>query len=105
MNFLKITISTLAIASTLAVPLAEARINTTRLSCIKAKNVVQSHGTIVLSTGRYTYDRYVANHSYCETGDIAVRAYVRTRDRESCSIGFTCQPYEGHGGYGKGRGG
>ena len=107
MNIFKATIFGLAISSAyiFAAPSAEARVNITRQSCSQAKNLVQSKGRIVLTTGRNTYDLYVANHSYCETGDIAVRGYVRTRSKKSCFIGYTCQPYEGGRGKSKGNNG
>lgn len=90
------------LASMTAVPMSEARINTRNLSCTNAKNLVQDRGIIVLSTGRNTYDRYVANQSYCDTGDVGVRRYVPTGDSNSCFIGYTCEPYEGGRSKGKG---
>ena len=105
MRLVNVSIAAVAIASTLAISIAEARVNITRQSCSQAKNLVQAKGRIVLTTGRNTYDLYVANHSYCETGDVAVRGYVRTRTKKSCFVGYTCQPYEGGRGKSKGRGG
>ncbi|MCP4184696.1 MAG: hypothetical protein GY761_15495 [Hyphomicrobiales bacterium] len=69
---------------------ADARPNTVNLSCSQVKSLVRSHRSILLSTGRHTYDRYVVNVAFCPSGDYAKRAYVRTRDRNSCRIGYTC---------------
>jgi hypothetical protein len=74
------------------IPAAQARPNTLDMSCQQARNVVHSNGGIVLSTGRHTYDRYVVNHAFCPLGDYAKQAYVPTRDKRSCSIGYTCTP-------------
>ena len=93
MKLINTSIVAVAIASTLAISVAEARVNITRQSCSQAKNLVQSKGRIVLTTGRNTYDLYVANQSYCDTGDVAVRGYVRTRTMKSCFVGYTCRPY------------
>jgi hypothetical protein len=90
MNYIRTALATAAVTFTIAVPLAEARINTTTLTCHQAQDLVYSRGGIVLSTGRNTYDRYVANRSFCPIGDYTERAYVRTRDRRSCNIGYTC---------------
>ncbi len=90
MNVPKILLVTAAFATSIAVPIAEARKNTTRLSCAQAQNLVDSRGAIVLSTGRNTYDRFVANRSFCPIGDYTEPAYVRTRNRNSCNIGYTC---------------
>lgn len=90
MNLFKATLASAAIAFSITVPVAEARINTTNLSCNQAQDLVYSRGAIVLSTGRNTYDRFVANRSFCPIGDYAKPAYVRTRNRRSCDIGYTC---------------
>jgi hypothetical protein len=99
MNILK----TALIAATITVsmmPVAEARINTLDLTCNQARSLVYSRGGIVLSTGRHTFDRFVADRSFCPDGDYTKRAYVPTLDRRSCKIGYTCtsdNPYERHG--------
>jgi hypothetical protein len=69
---------------------AEARPNTIGLTCSQAQSMVRSHRSILLSTGRYTFDRYVVNVAFCPSGDYAKSAYVQTRDRKSCRIGYTC---------------
>lgn len=89
MNHLKTAIASTVIALSFAMP-AEARVNTTNLTCRQAQDLVDSRGGIVLSTGRNTYDRFVANRSFCPIGDYTEPAYVRTRDRRSCNIGYTC---------------
>lgn len=69
---------------------AQARPDTTKLSCSQVQELVRSHRSILLSTGRYTFDRYVVSGTYCPPGDYAKSAYVPTRDRKSCPIGYTC---------------
>ncbi len=93
MSFQRIFITSLAISSVLLpilVSPAQARQNTTRMSCRQAQDLVYSRGAIVLSTGRTTYDRFVASRAFCSPGDYIKRAYARTRDRRSCPIGYTC---------------
>lgn len=78
--------------SLLSTQMVEARINTTNLTCHQTQNLVNSSGAIVLSTGRYTYDRFVANRSLCSGGDYIKRVYVSTRDRKSCPVRYVCTP-------------
>lgn len=99
MNILKTAVAASALAISIAVPIAEARVNTTNLTCRQAQDLVYSRGGIVLSTGRNTYDRFVADRSFCPNGDYTKPAYVRTRDRRSCNIGYTCtvdSPWDKH---------
>ena len=90
MNYFKTAMASTVIVFSVAVPIAEARVNTTNLSCNQAQDLVYSRGAVVLSTGRNTYDRFVRNRTFCPTGDYTEPAYVRTRDRRSCNIGYTC---------------
>lgn len=69
---------------------AKARPNTLSLTCSQAQSMVRSHRSILLSTGTYTYDRYVVSVAFCPSGDYAKNANVQTRDRKSCRIGYTC---------------
>ncbi len=69
---------------------AQARPNTLNMTCSQARALVRSQGSILLSTGRHTYDRYVVSVGFCPAGDYAKSAYVQTRDRRSCRIGYTC---------------
>jgi hypothetical protein len=70
---------------------ALARPNTTAMTCSKAHSLVQSHGAIVLSTGTWTYDRFVAHQGHCMLGEVTRPAWVPTRDNAQCFVGYTCQ--------------
>jgi len=70
--------------------LAEARPDTRTMDCDEAIALVQRAGAIVLSTGRYTYDRFVAHNGYCIPGQDVRRATVPTEDTRYCTIGYTC---------------
>jgi hypothetical protein len=75
----------------LAVSVAEARPSTLDMSCNQAQELVASRGAVVLSTGRYTFNRFVASHAYCLFGEHAERASAPTRDRRSCPLGYVCK--------------
>ena len=80
-----------------AISVAEARPSTLNYTCSQAKALVRDHGTILMSTGGHTYDRFVYNRSFCPNGDYIKRATAPTRDRRSCSLGYVCtmdNPYD-----------
>ena len=66
------------------------RPNTLSMTCAQARGLVASTGSIVLSTGVHTFDKYVASPGYCEFGEYAYSASVPTRDTRSCPIGYRC---------------
>ena len=70
--------------------IAEARPNTLDMSCAEATAVIQHAGAIVLSTGVHTYDRYVANGSFCIPGQDTRYALAPTKDTRNCRLGYTC---------------
>ncbi len=88
-NFLQKSFAVCAILLA-AITVAQARPNTLSMTCSQARSLVRSHGSILLNTGRHTYDRYVASVAFCPSGDYAKSAYVPTHDRKSCRIGYTC---------------
>ena len=65
------------------------------MSCAQAAHLVRSAGAIVLSTGRFTYDRYVAGDGFCLPEDTTAPAFEPTRDNRSCFIGYYCTPRRG----------
>ena len=69
---------------------AHARPDVRDLSCREARALVRDAGAIVMTTGRHTYDRFVSSEAYCDYGLFANRAWVETRDRRSCRVGYTC---------------
>lgn len=72
--------------------LAYARPNTLAMSCAEAYDLVMANGAVVLSTGEYTYDRFVAHQGFCELGEETEAAWVPTADDAQCFIGYTCKP-------------
>ena len=69
---------------------AQARSSTLAMTCNQAIALVASRGAVVLSTGRHTYDRFVAGDGFCLPGEYAYRAWAPTRDG-NCPIGYTCR--------------
>ncbi|UUP16065.1 hypothetical protein [Nitratireductor thuwali] len=80
----------LVLMSLSGVKTAEARPDTRAMTCGQAAALVRQSGAIVLSTGRVTYDRFVANERHCPVYEVAERAYVPTRDAAQCFVGYRC---------------
>lgn len=67
------------------------RPSTLSMSCGEAAGLVASRGAVVLSTGRNTYDRFVASAGFCELGEFAYRGVAPTQDAEQCRLGYVCK--------------
>lgn len=75
----------------LAIPtVAQARPSSTTMTCQQTVRLVQTRGALVLGTGGQTYDRFVRDRSFCESTEVARRAFRPTRDNPTCLIGYTC---------------
>jgi hypothetical protein len=70
---------------------AQQRPFTPRLTCGQAQRIVFANGAVVMSTGTYTYDRYVRDRSYCEINETTELAFVPTRDTPHCPVGYRCR--------------
>jgi hypothetical protein len=68
------------------------RPSTLAMSCAEASELVASAGSIVLSTGPHTYDRFVSHGRFCSFGEHLWPANAPTADTRRCPLGFTCRP-------------
>ena len=59
---------------------------TPAMTCAQARGLVATHGAIVLSTSRTTYDRFVAHGGFCQFNEWAAPAWVPTRDTPQCPV-------------------
>ena len=72
--------------------IAQARPSTLSMSCGEAAATVADTGAIVLTTGQFTYNRFVAHAGFCLPGERVVPALAPTFDTEDCPLGYTCEP-------------
>jgi hypothetical protein len=70
---------------------AQPRPFTPSMPCEQARHIVFANGAAVLSTGTYTYDRFVRDRSFCEINEFLEPAWVPTRDTPQCPIGYRCR--------------
>jgi len=73
-----------------ATSVAQARPSTLDMSCAEAAATVASYGAAVLSTGPYTYDRFVVHNGFCLPTEDAKPASAPTLDTPYCNLGYTC---------------
>ena len=88
MSRLVLSVLVAALAGT---SVAEARPNTTQMSCAQAAATVARAGAIVLSTGAHTYERYVATNAFCLPGENTESAAAPTLDSPYCAVGYVCR--------------
>ena len=70
---------------------AYARPDVRTMTCAQAKAFVLQSGSVVMTTGKHTYDRFVAGQAYCERPLVTRRAWIATKDTKECLIGFRCE--------------
>ncbi|SIQ77146.1 MULTISPECIES: hypothetical protein [unclassified Bosea (in: a-proteobacteria)] len=70
---------------------AQIRASTVDRPCEASRRDVARNGAIVLGTGGYTYDRFVADRRFCERDEFTEPAFVPSRDSQSCFIGYRCR--------------
>jgi hypothetical protein len=71
---------------------AQSRPSTLRMTCVQAQGLVASRGSIVMTTGPYTFNRFVAGSGFCFLGEVTEPEWVRTADSPQCFIGYKCVP-------------
>ncbi len=67
------------------------RPNSTTMTCSQVQAMITQRGAVVMSTGQYTFDRYVANFSYCQHGEFLRRDFIPTKDNNKCFV-RRCDP-------------
>lgn len=87
-----IAVFTLFFAVGLNAANSQGRPDSRRMTCNQAYNLVQRHGAVVMSTGRYTFERVVADRRWCQFEEVTQRFLVPTRDDRRCRVGYKCVP-------------
>jgi hypothetical protein len=70
---------------------AQQRPSTLNMTCDQARQLVFSRGAAVLSTGTYTYERFVRDRSFCVLDETTEVVWAPTRDTPQCPVGFRCR--------------
>lgn len=70
---------------------AQGRPSTLAMSCAQAQGLVAQSGAVVLTTGPYTFDRFVRNRSFCTPDENLEPTWAPTRDVAQCLVGYRCE--------------
>ena len=79
---------------------AAARPDARKMTCEQPRAMVRQQGAVVMSTGRYTYQRFVAHQGYCDYWETTRSAWTATRDNPKCRIGYICEQRMNDDGFG-----
>jgi hypothetical protein len=78
----------LSLASTVN---AQTQFDGRSVPCAHIAATVRSRGAVVISTGPYSYDRYVNGGQFCVRPEIAVPTWISTADAAQCFVGYICR--------------
>lgn len=84
------TIAVAAIVALTASP-ASARPDTRTMTCAYAQQLVRQAGAIIMSTGTYTYERFVYGMGKCGPLEETRLITAPTQDNPRCRVGSICQ--------------
>ncbi len=59
--------------------------------CAQIAATVRNRGAVVISTGPYTYERYVNSGQFCVRPEIPVPTWISTIDAPQCFVGYVCR--------------
>lgn len=76
-----------------AVPaVAQHRVDARQLDCDSIRALIAERGAVVLTTGQFTYDRYVVDGRYCFSPDVARFSTIPSADTDQCPVYRCDQP-------------
>jgi len=93
--FVRLTMAAVLAASVTSVALAQGRPDARQMSCQQVQSMLDHRGAAVMTTGRYTYDRFVGRGGACSYPEVPTATRVTTRDTNGCIV-YNCQrdPFE-----------
>ena len=72
--------------------LAEARPDARTMTCDQAWALIRERGAVVLTTGRYTYKRFVYHRGFCLYSERIGHEWIATRDTPECRLRICIDP-------------
>ena len=68
-----------------------ARPDTRKMTCAQAQALVKKRGSVVMTTGPSTFEKFISDARYCVPRTISVRpVFAPTRDNPQCAVGNRC---------------
>ena len=72
-------------------PALAARPDTRAYTCEQGRALIAQYGSIVMTTGQFTYDRIVHNRGFCGPGEETQLKIVPSLNDPRCRIGYICR--------------
>ncbi|MHB2264633.1 hypothetical protein [Aliihoeflea sp. PC F10.4] len=83
----------LAVALVATTPaMAQHRVDARQLDCESVQALIDDNGAVVLTTGQFTYDRYVVDGRFCYSPDVARYTTIPSADTNQCPVYRCDQP-------------
>jgi hypothetical protein len=87
----RFAMTTALLAAGVASAFAQGRPDTRSMSCDQVQALIDARGAVVMTTGRHTYDRFVAHAGYCVHLEAREATAISTRDTNRCWV-YHCKP-------------
>lgn len=71
---------------------AEARPDARAMTCEQVRALIRDRGAVVLTTGRYTYKRFVYHRGYCLYSERIGHDWIATSDTLECRVRICIDP-------------
>lgn len=84
--FRRFAMTAALLAAGLASASAQGRPDARAMSCEQVRALIEARGAVVITTGRHTYDRFVAHGGYCAHLDARAATTITTRDTDRCWV-------------------
>lgn len=89
-NFCKAVLCVALVGSSMQV-FAQARPDARKMTCAAIQNLIKKEGSVVFTTGQYTWDTYVADGRYCSRRQRIAPAKIPSADKKKCVVYYQCR--------------
>ena len=84
----------IAIILVIALPAsALARPDARTMTCAEVRDLIRDLGAVVITTGRYTYKRFVYHRGYCLYSERIGHEWIATGDTPECRLRVCVEPH------------
>ena len=71
---------------------AQGRPDARTMTCGEVRSLIQERGAVVITTGRYTYKRFVAHRGFCLYSERIGHDWIETSDIAECRLRICVDP-------------